>query len=144
MVPVLASQAGTATKCKCGQMVDVPSFGELKRTSEPASDSAEQAGATAPNWVGLAVTLVVMVLLFVSGQAAALVLASIACILAGKVWLFITMVGEMGAIALLALITPVLDMLFVFKRFDVAWRPVALQVLGIVFLVLSAASGPPM
>lgn len=142
-ISVLASQAGSLAKCKCGQMLQVPSLGELKRSSTPDDELIKSDASSPVKWRGLVATLAVLSLLLLTGNQSFLVVACLGCILVGKVWLCAIMLREMGAAALLTLLTPVVDMLFASKRFDVAWRPVALQLIGVLFLSLSLLSSPP-
>ncbi len=60
----------------------------------------------------------------------------LAMFLGGKLWFLIVMFREMGVPAFLVFIIPFFDWLFLFKRLDVAWKPVLLQFLGLVVLVI--------
>lgn len=56
--------------------------------------------------------------------------------LGGKLWFLAVMFNEMGANAILVFLIPFFDWIFLFIRFDVAWKPVLFQAIGFVFLIV--------
>ena len=135
---VNASQAGTNKKCICGRTLLIPSFGELQK--EFAVEEEPQK-IQSDNTAYIITSIVIAALLFVIWHWDLKSLALLTCItmfISGKVWFLVLMFREMGINALLVFIIPFFDWLFLFIRFDVAWRPVLLQFIGIIALVLGA------
>jgi hypothetical protein len=132
---VLASQAGTDRECRCGRTISIPRFSELQKTFRVRDDRHARPAGGSRLPIGSLYRITTMaassfVLLWHQSPSALLV--CLAMFLLGKVWFLLVMFREMGAPALLIFIVPFLDWMFLFVRFDVAWKPVVLQFLSVV------------
>ena len=133
-----AGQAGTNAACVCGRIVSIPSLSDLqeKFPTEETSDDRD----VVPNRWGLTVSiLVVVALLFVLwfwNRPSLALLVFVLMFLAGKLWFLGVMFRETRTSAALVYIVPFVEWVFLFIRFDVAWKPVLLQLIGFLLLVV--------
>lgn len=143
---VRAGDAGSSFPCACGKDMAVPSLSELKAiiTAEEAqSDTA----LSAPRDTKRDLIFVVAVLLptIALGVFAPVALAPVGLLmlLVARIWFAYQILREMApANALIVFFIPFMPTLFLFNRFDVAWKPFLLGVLGFVGIGIAIAFAP--
>jgi hypothetical protein len=137
---VSASQAGTDAYCLCGRTIQIPRLSDLQKTlseTEPGDDQPVRRFGFIVITIGVMASLVLVSYWNLQSLA---FLAFALMFFGGKLWFLGVMFREMGALAILAFIIPFFDWLFLFKRFDVAWKPILLQFVGIVYLFIGVVA----
>lgn len=130
---VTASQAGVELSCVCGRTSFVPRLSVLQRSKyeEVNDEHPMRAGLLKPGFVVITALLYFCWYQELSPKLI-FFLFGLGMFLVGKIWLLQSMFREVGTPALLTFVTPIFDWFFIFKRPDVAWKPILLQVMGIV------------
>lgn len=142
---VTSAQAGALVPCTCGLMISVPRLSllqEAEATDETSKSSHELNRFRLFAAVAIAALLLGW-LLGIEPKTFALIIP-IGMILVGKIWLLGLMFREVGFPAILTFLTPIFDWCFLFIRFDVSWRPVLLQIIGLISLVFGARLVTPL
>ena len=135
---VSASEAGTTKRCICRREIAIPSFGKLRESFQVEGENERQTEQhRGPSAILLfAVFAVLFGLIWLWNLPTVVFLASMAMFYGGKIWFLALMFAEMGTPAILVFLVPFLDWMFLFIRFDVAWKPILCQFLGVVLLVV--------
>lgn len=128
-----ASEAGTCKRCHCGVNVAVPSLSALK-SSIIASPEADHASApvSASNRsisfvIGIAIAMIILGLF----APPILGLAGMMTVIYARFWFAAQILREMKlSNALLVFFVPFMPTLFLIKRFEIAWKPFALGLVG--------------
>lgn len=133
---VSASQAGTNKDCICGRSVPVPSFRDLQEKFQVQEIIHAHKTSPLGMILGLGIVAFLLGLVWLLNLPSLAFLLFILMFLGGKLWFLAVMFNEMGANAILVFLIPFFDWIFLFIRFDVAWKPVLFQAIGFVFLIV--------
>ncbi len=125
--------AGMTLGCHCGREVVVPQRRELAaKKSQQMSNFGHLSRYAMVSMGVIGIILIVMLAIQERGY---LVLVGILMILAGRVWLALQILREMElANALLVLIVPLMPTVFLFMRFEIAWKPFLCGSVGYILL----------
>ena len=136
-ITVRSGDAGTDKLCECGETIRVPSYSELMAIKTlPQSDDSPLVDRNTLVIFGVAI-----VLLAFSGLFAIRFLLPIGVLMfiSGRLWLTSQILREMTFLnAIIVFVVPFMPTLFLFKRFDIAWRPFLFGAIG---LVVATAAG---
>lgn len=140
----LATQAGSTVACRCGRQVKVPRLSELRERFSAVTRLEDPANRSLDTKIIASVAAAYLIIgYFLFGPAILAVLTAMLMILGSKVWFLALMFSEMGGVAILVFIVPFLDWLFLFKRYDITWKPILLQFVGWVALVVAIGVTKP-
>ena len=141
------SDAGASLACACGSKVVVPPLSSLRAmVDDTGPDGAVESpgdGDAKGNAVFVAATLLVPAVLGIA-YTPALILSGVLMFFVARIWFALQILREMTLPnALLVFFVPFMPTLFLFKRFDVAWKPFLLGVIGFVAINVGVASSAP-
>ncbi|WP_417745881.1 hypothetical protein [Rosistilla oblonga] len=137
---VRSSDAGSRRPCTCGNEVAVPPLSVLRQSPHIEAETDTPEKQTSHPLLVFGIALVgVFIVGFLSPPA--LMPLGWLMIFAGRFWFSIQILAEMALPnALLVFFVPFMPTVFLFKRFDIAWRPFLFGVFGIVVMLIGAAA----
>ena len=143
-----AGDSGTTRECECGREITVPSLGILnsKFLVEGSNDDTDEdnpeeqeSPSILAKWLTMAAGVVVGVCVyFVTDDELWFgLIAGCWPFIVGELWIKDLMVREMGMEAKIYAWIPLVGLFFVFTRFELAWQPFVMQLLGVGLFIAS-------
>lgn len=133
-----SAQAGTSLSCGCGRTIAVPKLSDLQRHYRAQVSSDRKEYRQSKVGPGLLVGIILLAAIWMWNPSSLPMIAFLVLFVGGKLWFLGLMFSELGIFALLIFIIPLFDWLFLFIRFDVAWKPVCCQILGVLALLIGS------
>jgi hypothetical protein len=147
---VRAGDAGTQRVCLCGATVSIPALSILQQPTQSNShtegqlDSAAEERSLATRNPTLVIGITLIVVSVVGAESPPLLMPlGVLMVAAGRLWLAMLVLREMAfPNALMVFFVPLMPTVFLFKRFDVAWRPFLFGISGFVAFQFGWAATP--
>jgi len=129
-IAVRSGDAGTDKLCECGETIAVPSYSELVATKTlPQSEASPLIDRNTLLIFSVAIALLVYSAVFATHF---LLPIGVLMFIFGRLWLTSQILREMTFLnAMIVFIVPFMPTLFLFKRFDIAWRPFLFGAIGL-------------
>lgn len=139
-IVVRVGDAGSQKMCGCGTLVNVPSLSDLRECEELDSSIEEPSQQSDLSIVMLGIAsfgiLVVGVI-----SAPLLLPLGLLMVLSGRVWFAMQILREMTLPnAMMVFFIPFMPTVFLFMRFDIAWKPFLFSVVGFVVFVVGVVA----
>ena len=131
-----SAKAGSTFICDCGTKINVPSLGEFK---EAVQQDTTAPSLTLRDLTAFSVAGIVLIFVFRSWyvewimdpRVDSLFLAiGMTLVIVGYFWLKTLVSSEMGAHPAIIIFVPFIEWAFAFKRLDISWKPLTLQIAG--------------
>ena len=138
---VRASDAGSNLVCSCGVSVTVPPLSVLRSSyaTTEGEDDAQPSESLDRRSDVVFVMVVAAVCVFLGIVAVpALAMAGLLMFVGARIWLAVQVMREMAlGNAALVFFVPFMPAMFLFKRFDIAWKPFFLGSVGIAAVMVA-------